>query len=181
MSDETDHLLGDFFVTAEERELIRGTDLVMGASAPEIEAVRELMAFWVADEEYAIAIDEVQEIIKVPRITSVPRVDPTVLGIISIRGTIVPLLDLRRVLRMPESEYSPQTRVLVLKGDGEPVGLLVDSVTSVIRLEAARIEATPVTLQKEVSDLIEGVGRFDDRMLIVLDSAAVMRVMERAA
>jgi purine-binding chemotaxis protein CheW len=67
-----------------------------------------------------------------------------------------------------------------LRAKGEPVGVVVDRVTSVLRLDAESIEATPVTMQRDVSDLIQGVGRTGERMIIVLDSGAILRAMERA-
>lgn len=174
-----DDPFADFFVSAQERELILATDLV--SHEERVGQARELMAFWVANEEYALPIEEVREIIKVPHITSLPRVDGSVLGIISLRGTIVPVMDLRRVLHLPSKESGRHTRILVLKSGGEPVGLLVDRVTSVVRFEEGTIEATPATMQHHVSEMIEGVGRLDDRLVIILDAAAIFRILERAA
>ena len=139
----------------------------------------ELLAFWVADEEYSVDILDIQEIIKLPEITEVPRANNCLLGIISLRGTVVPILDLREVLKLPKSEVTRNTRVLVLRGDSEPVGIMVDNVTSVVRLSQREIEPKPKAMQREMGDVIEGVGRLGQRVLIVLDASAVIEVLER--
>lgn len=139
----------------------------------------ELLAFWVADEEYSVDILDIQEIIKLPEITEVPRANRCLMGIISLRGTVVPILDLREVLRLPKNEITRNTRVLVLRGDNEPVGIMVDNVTSVVRLSQREIEPKPKAMQREIGDVIEGVGRLSQRVLIVLDASAVIEVLER--
>ncbi len=174
--------LSEFFVRADERQGIE-----LSFTAPGVAAARgsrdmlELLAFWVADEEYALPIVEIQEIIKLPPITEVPRTPRSVVGIISLRGTIVPVLDLRQVLRLDQSAATRQSRILVLRANGDPVGLLVDRVTSVVRLESESIEATPRAMQGQEAQLLRGVGRLGSRLIIVLDVAAVLGVMEAAA
>lgn len=171
----------DFFVSAEER----GASLVnySGADAKTTSSrdMVELLAFWVADEEYATSIVDIQEIIKLPVVTPVPRAHPSVLGITSLRGTIVPVVDLRRVLRLDERPITRQSRILVLRGEGDPVGLLVDRVTSVVRLDSDTIEATPRAMEREGNHLLKGVGRQGARLIIILDTPAVLGVLESAA
>lgn len=129
----------------------------------------ELLAFWADGEEYAVEINHIQEIIKLPQITWVPRAKSVVLGIISLRGTIVPIVDLRAVLRLRAQPTTRQTRILVLQVDNHPLGLMVDRVTSVVRLERETIEPKPRGIRRETTEYLEGVGRVGDRMLIVLD------------
>ena len=138
----------------------------------------ELLAFWVADEEYAIDIVAIQEIIKVPVITEVPRAPSQFLGIISLRGTIVPVVDLRTLLHLENRPITNASRILVLRGDGEPVGMLVDQVSSVVRLDQETIEAPPKTMERGASELLRGVGKEGERMLIVLDLTAVLTALE---
>ncbi len=174
--------LADFFVSTTEHELV-AQSFGLDGPAPTV-ALRdmlELLGFWVADEEYALPIVDIQEIIKVPLITELPRAHPVVLGIISLRGTIVPVVDLRRVLKLEERAVTRQARILVVRAEEDPVGLLVDRVTSVVRFEADKIEATPRTMQRQTSELVRGVGRVGNRLIIVLDVKAVMGVMDNAA
>lgn len=175
--------LDDFFVA--EAEHGQGGTLFAAEDAKQghrggIDTV-ELLAFWVDNEEYAVDIVAIQEIIKLPDITPVPRVPASVLGIISLRGTIVPVLDLRAVLHLETKPPTRASRILVLRGSGDPVGLLVDSVTSVVRLDNETIEPTPRTMERVASEHVSGVGRIGERMLIVLDAGSVLVVMERAA
>jgi len=182
-TNETGDSLDRFFLTAEERESIgealvsAGTD----ASSTAGRTLMELLAFGVADEEYAIEIVAIQEIIKVPSITEVPRGPTGVLGIISLRGAIVPVVDLRAVLRLDQSPITAQSRILVIRAGGDAAGLLVDRVTSVVRIDRTAIESVPRTMKHGASELLRGVGHVGDRMLIVLDLAAVVAGMEAAA
>lgn len=174
--------LGEFFVSEAERARISDSYSGEGkVSAPASRTVLELLAFWVADEEYALPIVDIQEIIKVPVVTELPRAHSAVLGIVSLRGTIVPIVDLRRLLRLAEGQVTRQTRILVARADGDPVGLLVDRVTSVVRLEEDKLEVTPRTMQRQASDLVRGVGRIGQRLIIILDAGSVVSVMDRAA
>ncbi len=175
--------LDTFFVSPEEQRegnISYQADPSRVASENALPAdIVELLAFWVADEEYSVDILDIQEIIKLPEITEVPRANNCLLGIISLRGTVVPILDLREVLRLPKNEITRNTRVLVLRGDNEPVGIMVDNVTSVVRLSQREIEPKPKAMQREMGDVIEGVGRLSQRVLIVLDASAVIEVLER--
>lgn len=174
--------LADFFVTEEELSLTdSGLTGEQKAALRASRAMVELLSFWVADEEYALEIVEIQEIIKLPNVTEVPRAHHSVIGIISLRGTIVPVVDLRTILHLEQRPVSRQSRILVLRADGDPVGLLVDRVTSVVRLENESIEATPRAMQRQESDLLRGVGRVGGRLIIILDVGAVLTVVESAA
>lgn len=173
--------LADFFVNLDEQERMvssYGGD-PFGASRLGRE-MAELLVFWVGDEEYAIDILEIQELIKLPLVTPVPRTADSVLGIISLRGTIVPVLDLSRILKLGARPVTRATRVLVLRAGGDPVGLMVDRVTSVVRVDRDSIEPVPRTMQTEVGELLSGVGRVDDRLLIILDLTAILQVLENA-
>ncbi len=170
--------LAEFFISADERNLAaHGSGAAARGGAV---ALSELLAFWVADEEYAVPIVEVQEIIKVPTITSVPRVAPAVLGITSLRGTIVPVVDLRQLLGLEAAAPTRAARILVVRGDDDPVGFLVDRVSSVVRLGAEAIEPVPRTMQREALQLLAGVGKEGERMLILLELAAVLAAVEQS-
>lgn len=175
--------LTEFFVSAEEQQMVAASYIGEGFSGtPGIgREMAELLAFWLADEEYAVDILEIQEIIKMPAITEVPRTPPTVLGIISLRGTIVPVLDLRRVLGLESRPLTRMTRILVLRADGDPVGLVVDRVTSVVRLDKEAIEPVPRSMQTEGGELLRGVGRFGERFLIIIDLPSILGTLESAA
>jgi purine-binding chemotaxis protein CheW len=183
LDSEAEDPLEAFFVSESERRRISQSFSSEGSEAGPAakSAVLELLGFWVADEEYAVPIVGIQEIIKVPTITELPRAPEVVLGIISLRGTIVPVVDLRRLLRLDEKPVTRQARILVVRTDDEPVGLLVDRVTSVVRFEEDQIEPTPRTMRRQTSELVRGVGRVGTRLIIILDAKALVNVMDSAA
>jgi purine-binding chemotaxis protein CheW len=119
----------------------------------------EYLSFVLAGETYAVQIAHVAEILRLPSITEVPRAPSTVLGVISVRGKLVTVVDLRRRFRLPETPFDRKTRVLLADvGTGEPIGLLVDEVQQVWRLAAHEIEASSV-LGGEQPAHIAGIGR----------------------
>lgn len=174
---EGKHDLEDFFVTDDDVAVASYIGEFQGIGLHQ--DVVELLSFYCGDEELALDILEIQEIIKVPHITPVPRVPDAVLGIISLRGTIVPIIDLRRFMGLPPQETGRDSRVLVLRAHGEPVGLLVDRVVSVQRMERESIEPVPRTMKRDASEMLDGVGRIGERLLIVLELGPLLDYLER--
>src|ERR1700679_4314719 len=119
----------------------------------------EYLAFVLAGETYAVQIAPVAEILRPPPITEVPRAPASMLGVISVRGKLVTVLDLRRRFQLPEAPIDRRSRILLADvGKGEQLGLLVDEVQQVWRLAAAEIEAASV-LGGEQPAHIAGIGR----------------------
>jgi purine-binding chemotaxis protein CheW len=129
---------------------------------------RQWLSFSLCQEEYAIELDSVSEIIKPREITDIPRVPDFILGIISLRGIIVPIYDLARRLSLGSVVLAPQSRIVVCQEDGRIIGLLVDSITQVVRISEKNIEAPPAVLADLDRDFVSGVGRYQGRMLILL-------------
>jgi purine-binding chemotaxis protein CheW len=159
----------------------RGTELTD-------DVVREVLAFVIADETYAVPLAAVREILKMPALTEVPRASGDVLGIISVRGRITTILDLRRRLRMPEAPPTKHTRVLLVDDGRETLGLLVDRVLSVHRLRQDEIELAS-SMGGDTADYVQGIGRprasrggrgqtaqaNGEEMLILLDPHPLLR------
>jgi purine-binding chemotaxis protein CheW len=120
--------------------------------------VRELLAFELADERYALPLSSVREIMRVPAVTEVPRAPDAVIGVISARGRVTTVLDLRRRLRLAEKPWTNRTRVLLVDHDDEVIGLLVDAVLQVQRLSPKEIELSSVLGGTAPPHLI-GIGR----------------------
>jgi purine-binding chemotaxis protein CheW len=127
-------------------------------------ALLQLLAFQVAGTPYALPVERVREIVRVRPVTPMPRVPADVLGVISLRGEIVQVLDLRRRLRLGEAERTRATRVMIVHGgDGRAAGLLVDAVTEVMSVseedlqpptgDAAAVESLFVRGERFVSIL----------------------------
>lgn len=129
----------------------------------------EVLAFVLATEDYALPLTEVREILKVPAITDVPRAPPDVLGILSLRGTVVTLVDLRRRMGLPQSAFDRRTRVLVVQRGEEPMGLLVDAVTEVVRLEPGEIEERPAVPGAKHAEFLAGVARPGGALYVLLN------------
>jgi len=143
---------------------------------------KRFLTFMLAGEEYALDILRISEIIRLRPLTEVPRTPPFVKGIISVRGVIVPILDLRMRLGLPAPEPGPQARILIVKRDEEPCGLIVDEVMHVVRLHPEDIEPPPPMRSGPIAEFVSGIGRpasilmpgAGARMLIVLNVDAVL-------
>ena len=163
--------LADFFFDVHEAPAATGS--AAGESA-ETYSLREYLAFRLGSEEYALEIEVVREILKAPAITEVPRSPQHVLGVILVRGQVVPVFDPRRLLGLPAPGGGPGTRVVVCDAGDGPVGLLVDRVTQVLRLPAQAFEPRPQGIAGIDSEYMIGVGREGDRLFVLLDAAALL-------
>lgn len=133
------------------------------------EAFSQFVTCRVAGEEFAVDILSVQEIIRMVEITKVPKAPAFVEGVINLRGRIIPVLDLRRRMGIPESERTVQSRIVVVMVRGRVVGLVVDSVSEVLRIPKNAMEPAPSLGATVGAEFIQGVGRLEDRLLTLLD------------
>lgn len=129
----------------------------------------EILAFMVADEEYGVKTTEVQEILRYyTKTTHVPRSPKYLKGVTSIRGKILPVIDLKERLRL-KNENRGRQKIIILKTSKEPIGVLVGSVLDVIRFPKTELLQPPPTLNDEESGFIEGVVRIRNRFISVLN------------
>jgi purine-binding chemotaxis protein CheW len=136
---------------------------------------REILAFGLGDEEYGLDIQRIREIIKMREITELPRAPGFLLGIISVRGQVIPVVDLRLRLRLPVRPLGRDARILIVTRDGEAYGLCVDAVRQVVRMREEDVEPPPAMLGGAEAEFIAGIGRpRSDRMLILLHLDAVL-------
>jgi purine-binding chemotaxis protein CheW len=114
---------------------------------------RQLVSFTVSDEEYAIPIENIQEIVQIPEhITKVPNSEQSILGIMNLRDKILPLASLRRLFGFPEEQLTEQSRIVVLSIENLSVGIVVDSVKEVLRVPESVIEPVPSIILKDEKD-----------------------------
>ena len=139
-----------------------------------VEEFRQMLSFSLGSEEYALDIHDIREIIKPREITEIPRVPDFILGIISLRGIVIPVFDLKRRFKLGTSILSPSSRIIVCQRENKSAGLLVDNISQVIKLPCASVEPPPPVLYGVERELLEGVGRYRERMLILLNMSCVL-------
>ena len=145
-------------------------------SEPEkvIDDVVQLVGFIIGNEEYAIPILSIQEIIKPIEYTRVPQVPDYVLGVFNLRGDVIPLIDLRKKFNLESVKHSEDTRYIVLKGKENIAGFVIDRLTEAIRIKRDRIDPPPETIHSETG-MIYGVGKREDSMLTILKVEALLK------
>ena len=129
----------------------------------------QLVTFSIGDEEFGVDILKVQEIIRTMEITKVPRAPEFVEGVINLRGKVIPIIDLRRRFSLPPRHHDSHTRIIVIEITQMVVGFVVDAVSEVLRIPVNTVEPPPPVVAGLDSDYISGVGKLQDRLLIMLD------------
>ncbi|AOQ23011.1 hypothetical protein MTAT_29280 [Moorella thermoacetica] len=167
------------FLTEWEQE---GAEEVSACGQRVLEEEQQLVTFFLGEEEFALPIDSVREIIRAGRITAIPRMPDFVKGILNLRGSIVPIIDLRRKFGYPEREINEQMRILICEGNTSVMGLMVDGVKEVAKISVNSIEATPQVLVKDsIQSFVAGIAKFNgERNVILLDPARVLSWEEGA-
>ncbi|CCO24534.1 chemotaxis protein CheW [Maridesulfovibrio hydrothermalis] len=129
----------------------------------------QLVTFSIGEEEFGVNILKVQEIIRTMEITKVPRAPTFVEGVINLRGKVIPIIDLRSKFGLQCREHDQNTRIIVIEITDMIVGFVVDSVSEVLRIPASTVEPPPPVVSGLESEYISGVGKLEDRLLILLD------------
>ena len=137
-------------------------------------AEEQLVTFSLGTEEFGVDIMCVQEIIRIPPITHVPKAPSYVEGVINLRGNVIPVVSLRSRFGMERVEDTDLSRIVVLQIQGKVFGIRVDAVTEVLRLDSEGIEPPPQVTVGVDSHFIRGVGKIGERLLILLDLTHVM-------
>lgn len=133
------------------------------------EGVLQLVCFMFADEEYAVDITNVQEVIRIPKITHIPQMPDFTLGIINIRGNIIPVFDLRKKFGLHEKEADDQSKIIIVNVNNSKICFLVDKILNNVKITTSSIVPTPNVKMKIKRECIKGIGKFEDRMIIILD------------
>jgi len=126
-------------------------------------------------EDYGVPISQVHEIIRAGSITSVPNSPCYVEGVINIRGRVLPVLNLRKRLKLPEKGLTKEARIIVTEINSKVIGLLVDAVSHVIKVQPEFIEKAPDEVLEVDTDYITGVGKIADRLVILLDLEKLLK------
>ena len=141
---------------------------------------QEFLTFTLGDEEYGVDILKVQEIRGYDTVTKIPDAPDFIKGVINLRGTIVPVVDLRIKFRLGKAEYNAFTVMIILNIEKRVVGMVVDSVSDVMHLSTEQIRPAPEFGGVMDTRFITGLGTLDDRMLILVDIEKLLRSQDMA-
>lgn len=146
----------------------------------ETSEILQLVGFKIGDEEYAVDILMVQEIIRMMQVTKVPNAPDFVDGVINLRGRIIPVIDLRTKLGLKRKDVDKDKRIIVVEVSGKTVGFIVDAVTEVLRIPSSITEPPPDIITSVRSEFIKAVGKLEDRLLILIDLEKILSSDEKA-
>jgi purine-binding chemotaxis protein CheW len=132
--------------------------------------VRQFVGFRLDDEDYAIEITRIREIILMKPITRLPQVPDAIEGLINLRGTVIPIINLRKRFGLSPRPFDDETRTIVVTVQDRTVGCIVDEVTQVMRIDAGQVQPVPIAMAAAARRFIAGVARSEDRLLIILDT-----------
>lgn len=134
-----------------------------------------IAAFMLGDATFGVNARLVQEVVKVGDLTCVHHAPAAVVGIRNLRGRIVTVIDLAVRLELGCATLGPEARLLIMEGQGEPIGLLVDAVTDAIPMTEDRIAPPPASIDPALRRHLHGIWREDHRLIAILDPAALFQ------
>ena len=138
----------------------------------------QLVSFNIGDEEFGVDILKVQEINRMVQVTRVPNTPDYVLGVINLRGKVIPIIDMRSRLGMKHKEFDKDTRIVVVEIESKVIGFVVDAVSEVIRINKSITEPPPPMVAGIDSEYITAIGKLEDRLLILLDLRKILTTEE---
>ncbi|MBI4312998.1 MAG: chemotaxis protein CheW [Chloroflexi bacterium] len=129
----------------------------------------QLAVFTLEGESFGITVSAIREIIRMQAITRVPGAPDYVEGVINLRGKIIPMVDLRKRFGFAPAERTNTTRIVVVKSQGQEVGVIVDAVTEVLGIADDAVEEVSSAIASESTHCIMGIGKLKDRLIVMLD------------
>lgn len=138
----------------------------------------KVIVFALADEEYGIEVEKVKTIERMMPMTRVPKTYDFVKGVINLRGVVVPVIDLRGRFGLPESEYTDNTRIVIIAVNEMEVGMIVDSANDVIDVDSDEIQDPPEIVGGVRAKYLRGVAKVGDRLLVLLNLKEVLSKSE---
>ncbi|MDK2877497.1 MAG: purine-binding chemotaxis protein CheW [Thermoanaerobacteraceae bacterium] len=142
------------------------------------EKIRQFVEFKLGEEEYGVDILQVKTIERMMPVTRVPKAPSFVEGVINLRGEIVPVIDLKKRFDLPPGQITDNTRIIIVTLEDITVGMIVDSATEVIQLPQEAIEPAPTITNGIDSNFLDGVGKLDGKLLILLNLSKVLKPQE---
>ena len=140
----------------------------------------QLVVFRLGDEEFGVEIGQVREIIKMIEVTQMPNCPDFMQGVINLRGQVTAVMDLRKKLGISANNEEKDARILIVELDDKTVGMIVDSVTEVLRIPTKDLDDADIITSQVEANYIRGVGKLEDKILILLDLNKVLTTREIA-
>ncbi len=141
----------------------------------------QLVSFRLAREEYGIEITKVQEIILMGEITRIPQTPSFIKGLINLRSTVIPIVDLRLRFGLPHEDATDETRIMVVNVEGRTIGIIVDAVSEVLRISQNNIAPPPPTVAALGKEYLTGLVKLENRLLILLNIDRILSLDESRA
>lgn len=139
----------------------------------------QMVVFRLAEEQFGVRINQVQEITKLSKITKVPRAPRYVEGVVNLRGDVIPVLDLRKRFELESKEYNQFTRIIVSDLNKKKVGIIVDEVLEVLRVSRRYMEGAPEICQDQnIQRFLEGIANLSERMIMMLNLENILQANE---
>jgi purine-binding chemotaxis protein CheW len=139
----------------------------------------QLVVFQLANEYYGASIGEVNTIIRMQEVTEVPRTPDFVEGVINLRGSIIPVIDLRKRFGLPVGDITKSSRIVVVEALQQLIGMIVDAVAETLHMPCNAIEPPSAVISSSLdSEYLRGIGKQDDRLVILLDLDKVISIKD---
>lgn len=133
------------------------------------EEVKQYVTFLVGEETYGVSVMKVQSINEMIEITHVPKARVFIKGVINLRGSVIPVVDMRKKFSLPSKDYDSFTVILIVEVNGRLIGMIVDAVSDVVNIPVSDIQSQINYSARVDTSSIEGIGRIGDNLVVLLD------------
>lgn len=145
----------------------------------------KFLVFKLCEENYAVTVHAIREIIRIMEITQVPKTPPFIKGVINLRGKIIPVIDLRIKFGLKEKPYDAKTCIIIIEinedGKIRPMGVIVDTVTDVLNIQSDEIDSPPEFNNNEQMDFLHGIAKIKDNIIWLLNLDKIVSCDELVA
>ena len=148
---------------------------VRAAAVPQV----QLVSFRIGGEEFGLDVFQVHEILRYEEPTPMPKAPAFVDGVLDVRGSLVPVVDMRRRFELPQPRYDDDTRIILVDYQDERLGLVVDEVSEVLRVPETAVTAPPQYVKGLAAEFIRGIVRLEKRLVVLLDLEKILSSQER--
>ncbi len=149
-----------------------------GPGAGSASTTHQFVGFRLGGEDYAIAITKIQEIIVMKPITRIPQVPGFIEGLINLRGSVIPVVNLRTLFGLEHRDLDDETRTIIVNVGDRTIGYIVDEVTQVMRIASEQIQPAPVSITSVSKQHIAGLAQIEDRLLVILEIERLLKPEE---